>query len=104
MIAPGALRERPLCQAGPAAAATGATLRRSGALEIRAGPAAEPSAGGKPALRVFASVPDLAAPWARHRLYDWRTASLPRPPRPILRPKIMMKIIKIILPGGWLCL
>ncbi|OQP88029.1 hypothetical protein BTR14_00645 [Rhizobium rhizosphaerae] len=84
VIAPGALRERPLCQAGPAAAATGATLRRSGALEIRAGPAAEPSAGGKPALRVFASVPDLTAPWARHRLYDWRTRqfALAAPPDP----------------------
>ncbi|OLP60011.1 hypothetical protein BJF93_10570 [Xaviernesmea oryzae] len=75
VVAPQALRDEPLCASGPAEAATGATLRRSGALEIHAAPKAE--CGLR--MQAQAAVPDLSAPWARHRLYDWRSRSFKTP-------------------------
>ncbi|PTM95082.1 ComEC/Rec2 family competence protein [Mycoplana dimorpha] len=67
------------CRSG-ARLITAATLRRTGALEIAPGKADGPPDGT--GYRITKAVDTLDRPWARHRLYDWRTDSFADPQFP----------------------
>jgi competence protein ComEC len=58
-----------ICRSG-ATLLTGQSLRRSGAVEIHAGPQ---TSKGKAGIRLISAQKQLHRPWARHRTYDWRT-------------------------------
>ncbi|HVK90867.1 MAG TPA: hypothetical protein VM468_05585, partial [Mycoplana sp.] len=75
VVAPQFLR-RETCRSG-ARLITAASLRRTGALEITRPKDGDPAE--RDGYRIIQAVGTLNRPWARHRLYDWRTDSYEDP-------------------------